>query len=108
MQSVLSGVEGTLNTIDYTLVYGKDLAEHDERLEKVLHKLEEEGITLNAEKCEYSKASLTFLDHEVEASGIHPVPEKINALRDMEDPTNVTELRRLIIPWNDESTRKVF
>ena len=41
----------------------------------------------------------------VDASGIHPDPEKINALRDMEHPTNVTELRRLIIPWNDESTR---
>ena len=48
---------------------------------------------------------MTFLGHVVDASGIHPDPEKINALRDMEHPTNVTELRRLIIPWNDESTR---
>ena len=45
MQSVLAGVEGTVNMIDDTLVYGKDQAEHDERLKKVLRKLEEAGIT---------------------------------------------------------------
>ena len=96
MQSVLAGVEGTVNMIDDTLVFGKDQTEHDERLEEVLRKLEEAGITLNAEKCEYSKASLTFLGHVVDASGIRPDPEKIKAIRDMEDPTNVTELRRFL------------
>ena len=84
MQSVLAGVEGTVNMIDDTLVYGKDQTEHDERLVEVLLKLEEAGITLN----------LTFLGHVVDASGIRPDPEKIKAIRDMEDPTNVTELRR--------------
>ena len=69
MQSVLAGVEGTVNMFDDTLVHGKDQAEHDECLE-VLRKLEEAGIILNAEKCEYSKASLTFLGHVVDASGV--------------------------------------
>ncbi|PFX24330.1 uncharacterized protein LOC111331807 [Stylophora pistillata] len=98
MQSVFAGVEGTLtvNMIDDILVYGKDQTEHDERLEKVLRKLEEAGITLNGGKCEYSKASLTFLGHVVDPSGIRLDPEKIKALRDMEDPTNVTELRRFL------------
>jgi len=90
MQSVLAGVEGTVNMIDDTLVFGRNQTEHDERLEEVLQKLEEAGITLNAEKCEYSKASLTFLGHVVDESGIRPDPEKIKAIRDMEDPTNVT------------------
>ena len=96
MQSVLAGVEGTVNMIDDTLVYGKDQTEHDECLGEVLRKLEEAGITLNAEKCEYSKASLTFLGHVVDVSGIRPDPEKIKAISDMEDPTNVTELRRFL------------
>ena len=45
---------------------------------------------------EYSKASLTFLGHVVDASGIRQDPEKIKAIRDMEDPTNLTELRRFL------------
>ena len=32
----------------------------------------------------------------VDASGFRPDPEKIKAIRDMEDPTNVTELRRFL------------
>ena len=75
---------------------GAEVAEHDECLGEVLRKLEEAGITLNAEKCKYSKASLTFLGHVVDAAGICPDPEKIKAIRDMEDPTNVTELRRFL------------
>ena len=33
---------------------------------------------------------------KLDASGIRPDPEKIKAIRDMEDPTNVTELRRFL------------
>jgi len=51
MQSVLAGVEGTVNVIDDTLVFRRNQTEHDERLEKVFQKLEKAGITLNAEKC---------------------------------------------------------
>ena len=58
MQSVLVGVEGTVNMIDDTLVYGKDHAEHDERLEKVLGKLEEAGITTKRRKMRIIKGKL--------------------------------------------------
>ena len=32
----------------------------------------------------------------VDASGIRPDPEKVKAIVDMDDPTNVTELRRFL------------
>ncbi|XP_048585791.1 uncharacterized protein K02A2.6-like [Nematostella vectensis] len=47
MTSVLAGVEETANMIDDTLVYGRDQQEHDERLERVLKKLESAGVPLN-------------------------------------------------------------
>ena len=50
MQSILSDMEGTVNMIDDILMYGKDQEEHDERLEKVLNRIEGAGITLNSEK----------------------------------------------------------
>ena len=43
MQSVLAGVEGTVNMIDDTLVYGKYQAEQDERLEKALRMKKQES-----------------------------------------------------------------
>ncbi|KAK3741240.1 hypothetical protein QZH41_008178 [Actinostola sp. cb2023] len=86
MQSVLSGLEGTV--IDDTLVYGRDQKEHDERLEKVLARIKEAGITLNSNKCEYSKRQVTFLGHVIDESGIRPDPAKIKAIVDMAEPTN--------------------
>lgn len=53
-------------------------------------------MTLNAEKCEFSKNCVTFLGHVVDASGIRPDPEKVRAIQDMEEPTNITELRRFL------------
>ena len=83
MQSILAGVEGTVNMTDDTLVFGRDQNEHDERLEKVLAKIEKAGITLNSDKCEYSKTRVTFLGHVVDASGVSPYPEKVKAILDM-------------------------
>ena len=48
MQSVLAGVEGTVNMIDDTLVYGRNQTEHDERLEKVLQKKQESPLMLKS------------------------------------------------------------
>ena len=61
MQSILSGIEGTVNMTDDILVFGEDQQEHDEQLEKVLTRLEAANITLNFSKCEFSKRQVTFL-----------------------------------------------
>ena len=42
-------------------MYGANQAEHDERLEAVLVRLQEANVTLNAEKCEFSKETVRFL-----------------------------------------------
>ena len=53
IQQVLlgAGCTGCQNISDDIVVYGKDVAEHDERLRKVLHTLTERGLTLNKNKC---------------------------------------------------------
>ena len=96
MQSILSDMEGTVNMIDDILVYEKDQEEHDERLEKVLNRIEGAGITLNSEKCDFSKSKVTFLGHVVDATGVSPDPSKIKAISEMPEPTNITELRRFL------------
>ena len=39
--------------IDDVLVYGSSYNEHDERLDKVLNHLQDAGVTLNKEKCQF-------------------------------------------------------
>ena len=59
----------TVVLIDDVLVYGKEQEEHDVRLEAVLQCLESAGVTLNYEKCEFSKSKIVFLGHVLRRQG---------------------------------------
>ena len=55
MNDILSGLPGVLSHIDDVLVFGATQAEHDDRLQTVLDRIRAAGITLNADKCQFSK-----------------------------------------------------
>ena len=93
MQKILAGQEGVLVLIDDVLVFGKTQTEHDARLDAALQRLRAAKVTLNREKCEFSKPSIIFLGHHLDQSGIRPDPEKTSAIQKMKAPTNVPELR---------------
>ena len=78
--------------IDDILVLGQSQQEHDQRLESVLKRLIKAGITLNSEKCEFSKKCVKFLGHVIDEIGIHADP---GAIQRLQVPTNITELRRV-------------
>ena len=96
MSEILFGLAGVQCLMDDILVYGKDQAEHDTRLEVVLTQIAQAGVTLNPDKCEFNRSSLTFLGHVIDATGIHPDPGKTKAIRELKAPTTVTELRRFL------------
>ena len=96
MSELLLGLQGVQCQMDDILVFGRDQAEHNARLEAVLRRIEEAGVTLNPEKCEFSKDKLTFLGHVINSNGIQADPEKTEAIRNMLPPTSVPELRRFM------------
>lgn len=75
---------------------GAETKRHDVRLHALLQKLEKARITLYIDKCELSKSEVVFLGHVITASGIGPDPEKTQAIREMKEPTNVSELRSFL------------
>ena len=78
--------------VDNILVSGSTQEQHDQRLEKVLDKISQAGVTLNADKCVLSQPSVHFLGQVVDATGINPDPEKVRAVQAMKEPTNLSEL----------------
>lgn len=70
--------------------------EHDSRLIAALQRIERAGVTLSAEKCQFSK--IKFLGHIIdERAGIQPDPENISAIVELDPPWNETELRRFMV-----------
>ncbi|XP_025755625.1 uncharacterized protein LOC112842686 [Oreochromis niloticus] len=96
MVEVIEGLEGVVCHIDDVLVWGCNHQEHDSHLHATLQRLEKAGITLNVEKCELSQSKVAFLGHIIADTGISPDPKKMEAITEMTEPTNVSELRSFL------------
>ena len=96
MSQILTGLDGILCHIDDVLVFGATPTERETQLTAVLKRLSSAGVTLNGKKCQFYQNSIRFLGHLIDKDGIHPDPDKVAAISEMEPPTNVTELRRFL------------
>ena len=62
-------------------------------LESVLQSANENNLRFNGEKCEFDKPNITFYGHVFSKQGISPCPKKIEAIKSLKPPANVSELR---------------
>ena len=93
MNHILDGLPGVQCRIDDILIFGKNQVQHDARLFSTRNRLQTLGITLNSEKCEFSKKSIKFLGHLIDAEGVRADPSKTSAINQLPAPQSLTELR---------------
>ena len=72
MESVLAGIPHVISYLHDILIGGVDETEHRANLAKVFTRLEDAGFRLKKKKCHYSKTSVTYLGHRIDAEGLHP------------------------------------
>ena len=94
--SIISDVPGSANSQDDIIVWGRTLAEHNERLNKVFLKIRKSGLKLNRKKCQIGVKSIVFLEHIISSEGIKLDPAKIEAITKMPLPNSVNELQRFL------------
>ena len=78
INTLLEGLPSIVCHIDDILIYGKDLLEHNERLTSTLKAIQQAGLTLNHEKYQFYKSSLSFLGHIVNSQSISPDPGAVH------------------------------
>jgi len=96
MESMLSGIEGVDCFFDDIVVLGIDKPEVNDRLHKVLGKLNLAGFKVCKEKCEYYKTKITFLGYSIDEKGLHIPTDRIKAISDVPTPKNVHELKAFL------------
>ena len=79
-----------------TVVWGKPLQEHHERLRKVFLKIKESGLKLNRTKCEIRKQSIVFLGHIISSEGNKIDASKPEAITKMPLLKSGNELQRFL------------
>uniref|UniRef100_A0A1L8DIS4 RNA-directed DNA polymerase n=3 Tax=Nyssomyia neivai TaxID=330878 RepID=A0A1L8DIS4_9DIPT len=96
MVQLLAGCLNALVYVDDIIVFGKDEAEHDAALKKVLDTLKEYNVLLNQEKCCFKVKQVTFLGHTISEDGIKPTEGKIEAIQSFRAPQTKEELRSFL------------
>ncbi|XP_074346704.1 uncharacterized protein LOC141685510 [Apium graveolens] len=81
---------------DDILVYSKSREEHVNHLQQVLEKLEEHKLVANRKKCEFGKESIGYLGHVISRQGVEVDKEKVTAILEWPQPTNIRELRSFL------------
>jgi endonuclease IV len=77
IEEVLQGNPSVQVMLDDMAITGKDDQEHLQNLDKVLARLEEYGIRLNLDKCQFFKDSVTFCGHIIDRDFIkHQIKSK--------------------------------
>ena len=82
--------------LDDLIVFGRSLEEHEERLLRVLDRLEEVGLKLSLDKCQFCQPRVKYVGHIVSAEGVATDPEKLEAVAKWPKPTDLKTLRSFL------------
>lgn len=87
ISNLLSDLQGVVVHIDDIAIFGSSESEHDERLFKVLTRLQEFGVTLN-NKCQFRVKEIKWVGYIVSGEGSKPDPQKLAAIQEIKPPTD--------------------
>ena len=93
MDNLLAGIPGVVVYLDDILVTGTTEKEHLRSLEEVLRRLDKSGLRARKSKCLFMAPSVSYLGHKIDAEGLHPLPDKLQAVKAAPTPRNVSELK---------------
>ena len=93
METVLQGIANVIVYLDDILLSSATESEHLELIDEVLDRLEKAGLRARKEKCQFFVSSVTYLGHKIDAEGLHPLPDKVQAIKEAPPPTNIQQLQ---------------
>ena len=96
MEGLLRDIPSTVVYLDDILITGKTEEEHLQNIDEVMTRLEDEGLTLKKEKCQFMLDKVEYLGHTISADGLKPSESKTRAIVDAPQPQNVSQLRSFL------------
>ena len=79
--------------LDDITVFSKTFSDHLEHLKQVFLRLRTAGLKLKPSKCSFFQENMEFLGHKVSREGIHPLPNKIEAIKNMAVPSSLRDIQ---------------
>ena len=93
----MAGLDFVRTYLDDVLITSSSTFEdHLRKLEQALKRIKQAGLKINAEKSFFGKGEIEYLGYWVTRNGVQPMPKKVDAILQMEEPKNRKQLRGFI------------
>ena len=86
-----------LQTATTSLFGGDKLEEHNNNLKKLIQRILDSGLKIKANKCKFVITKIIFSGHVLSTEGISPDSEQIKSISPLQVPTNITEIKPLLL-----------
>ena len=96
VSKVIEGLPFAFGYLDDILVFSSGVEEHLRHVREVFIWLREADLKLSKRKCCFLKAHMQYLGHYISGAGLEPVPKKLDSLKQMPVPTDVTGIRKFL------------
>ncbi|XP_030839510.1 uncharacterized protein LOC763830 [Strongylocentrotus purpuratus] len=96
MTDVIAGLDNVVVYIDDILVFSDTWSDHLAYLRDLFDRLTKAGLVVNLAKCEFAKATVTYLGHEVGRGHVVPRQAKVQAIVEFPAPSSKKEVMRFL------------
>ena len=88
--------EFVLNYLDDIMIFSKMWQGHLNHLEEVFECLQDADLKIKCSKCKFFKSQVHYLGFMIGTQGVQLLPEKITAIKALEPPKDIDELRQFL------------
>ena len=96
MDMIIGECTEALVLIDDVIIHGKTKEEHDFNLRNLMETAWTAGWTFNSNKYAINQEQVRFFGAIFDKNGIHPDPPKVEEIKSLPSPTNITELQKVL------------
>ena len=96
MDQFLKKCPGCIRITDSITVHGHTEAEHDAHLQNLMQVAHKYGVVFNPQKMHVKAQAIKFFGCLYDANGVHPDPEKVDAVHALPAPMNVTKFQEFL------------
>ena len=96
INEVLTDIDFAMGYLDDIIIFSETEEEHLRHLEIIFERLRKAKLKLKLQKCNFFKRHIQYLGHLISSEGIHPLPEKLESIKNMPTPNSPKQVKQFL------------
>ena len=96
INDVLTDIDFAMGYLDDIIIFSETEEEHLQHLEIIFERLRKAKLKLKLQKCNFFKRHIQYLGHLISSEGIHPLPEKLESIKNMSTPSSPKQVKQFL------------